>query len=69
MTTDVQLTSTQNSYTHQWLQAIIIIDVAFYQAITVVIIRYVVCGQVQIASNLILEAICTCPHTCTTHIL
>ena len=36
--------------------AIIIIDVAFYQVITVVIrgtIRYVVCGQVQIASNLI----------------
>ena len=37
-------------------KAIIIIDVAFYQVITVVIrgtIRYVVCGQVQIASNLI----------------
>ena len=60
MTADVQSSSTQNSYTHQWLQVIIIIDVAFYQAITVVIrgsIRYVVCGQVQIASNLI------CLHT------
>ena len=36
--------------------AVIIIDVTFYQVITVVIrgtIRYVVCGQVQIASNLI----------------
>ena len=56
MTADVQLSSTQNSYTRQWLQVIIIIDVVFYQAITVVIrgiIRYVVCGQVQIASNLI----------------
>ena len=33
MTADVQLSTTQNSYTRQWLQVIIITDVVFYQAI------------------------------------
>ena len=51
MTADVQL------HTNGSAIIIISIDVAFYQAIMTevirVIIKYVVCGQVQIASNLI----------------
>ena len=50
MTADVQLSRIP---THaNGSKVIINVDVAFYQAITVVIrviIRYVVCGQVQIA--------------------
>ena len=48
-------------------KAIIIIDVAFHQAITMVIrgiIRYVVCGQVQIASNLINMSACSLKCKC-----
>ena len=57
-TADVQVQYTESLHTlYSGSKAIIIIDVAFYQAITVLvisgIIRYVLCGQVQIASNLI----------------
>ena len=57
MTADVQFTSTQNSYTHQWLQSHNYyrcgILPSYYTVVIRVIIRYVVCGQVQIASNLL----------------
>ena len=57
MTADVQLSSTQNSYTHQWLCNSYYyrcgILPSYYTVVIRVIIRYVVCGQVQIASNLI----------------
>ena len=52
MTADVQLSSTQQSYSHtNGSKAIIIIDVA--TVVIGVIIRYVVCEQVQIASNFV----------------
>ena len=55
---DVQLSSTQNPYTHQWLQSHNYytgcgILRSYYSNNQSNIIRYVVCRPIQISSNLI----------------